>query len=139
MKNLPAALVVALLALTGCAVEDPAKAAPAATVTVTPTPEPATTAPTLLPDDPRAGLDPADIDALFVNVLRKAQPSMFLGVDDTEVIALAHSACGVFDTGADFADAVTVGVSKGYTYGQMGSFLGSAIAAYCPEYTDLVQ
>jgi len=89
--------------------------------------------------DPEPALDDDAKDILFVELIRSEYPGMFLGVPDSQMIELGHMVCGQFDIGQTFVDVVTMGVESGYTYGQIGGFIGASTAAYCPNHSDVIQ
>ena len=129
---------VAAAALAGCSTPGtvtPITTAPAATQT--PFGLPAITEPEPEPAD-EAGVTESMRNESLLKVINNSEPTMFYGVPDADVIALAHTVCGRFDAGDEFIDVILMGVEAGYTTDQIGAFVGVSIAAYCTEYKVLL-
>lgn len=82
----------------------------------------------------RDGLDPETVDTIFLTLVRDSYPTMFMGVDDSTVITLARGVCQQFDAGRSFNEVVMMGVQAGYTFEQIGGFIGASTPAYCPQH-----
>jgi len=116
---------IAALMLAGCTTEAP--------VTITETAMVTTQVVT-----PDAALTPELADALFLQVVKDAEPAA-AELTDADMINLAHAMCVALDDGADVETVVIVALNSGIDMDLAATINGAGIAAYCPEYTDLLQ
>jgi pectin methylesterase-like acyl-CoA thioesterase len=116
-------LAIAFGTLTACS------STPAPTVTVTataPAPAPTTQAPA-----------PVDQDALYLSIIRSANP-MLNQISDSTLIGAGKKACSMLDSGSTFLAVVesmmTAANGDRETAKAFGSILAGAVNVYCPAY-----
>lgn len=132
-KPVLAALASAVIALggTACTISVPGE-----TTTVSNTPAPTSTYETQTLEPPSQQPQGGTTEDAFIAVLDEqgiAYP------DRETAVGAAEEVCGLFDEGNSFVQVLEVVSSEtGMDAYKSGFFMGASVAAYCPEYTDMV-
>ena len=127
-------LLVVALAFAGCAQSPTAERVEPSTAPPVTQPEPVEQ-PTEITNP--YGLTDAEVEVLFLANVHQLAPET-LGVPDTDLIVTAFSICDAFDTGVSFDLVALTAIGSGLSTETGGVLIGSAVAAYCDEYLDLI-
>lgn len=99
---------------------------------------------TTRPATPEPSISDEEIAELAYLSVAQSTPS-FANTDDAALLGLGHELCGILDSGFSYSDAAMSVVSEGIAAGQgdqyfsdAGLIMGSAVAAFCPQYQDQI-
>jgi hypothetical protein len=153
--NITAAIVAALVVLTGCTVEvdsksDPkpmpsettasASSSPASEpATAEPEPEPTTAKPEPKPTRDVYEVGSAERDALYLKVLREEYPLEFASVPDDLMMETGHAMCELLDMGGTFPMVFQGATEAGYSREAAAFYIGTTIGALCPRHKGLFE
>lgn len=85
---------------------------------------------------PQQGITPDQADQIYLIVLHSDGIPL---ASDNAAITLGHAVCTGFDDGLSMETiGLTIMQSGGFSAAQAGTIEGSAVSAYCPQYTSLL-
>lgn len=86
-----------------------------------------------------SSVDPALKRQLFLQTVRSGEYGpQFSSISDDVLVELVQSTCDALDRGATATQLSEAGINSGFTPQQVGWVLGAGVAAYCPEYNDVI-
>jgi hypothetical protein len=143
--NITAAIIAALVVLTGCTVEVDSKSDP--TPMPSETTASASSSSVSEPDpepDPKPTRDSFNVgsderNALYFKVLREEHPLEFAAVPNHLLLETGTTMCELLDTGASLSMVLDIALEAGYSTDAATFFIGTTIGALCPRHKGLAQ